>query len=107
MKTLIAAAAAVSALAGSIATPALAAEDDVIVGVETVRYGDLDLDSEDGQRTLRARVAHAARDICGMDERYTGSLIASRQSRTCYADAREQIYVELAAVTGHELRRNG
>jgi UrcA family protein len=53
----------------------------------TVRYGDLDLTREQGMSTLHARVAAAARQVCGADGVDMRNLQAFAQVRSCEAQA--------------------
>ena len=56
-----------------------------------VRYKDLDLTTEAGQKELEDRLDKAAREVCGMDDIGTGTRVSSRGSRDCYRDARQQL----------------
>ena len=73
----------------------------------SVRHADLDLASEAGQRELDNRINDAARKVCGMDERPTGSNIASRGSRECYETTRTQIARQVATLVEREENRLG
>jgi len=56
-----------------------------------VRYKDLDLNTEAGQKELENRLDKAARDVCGIDDVGTGTRVSSRESRDCYREARQQL----------------
>jgi UrcA family protein len=66
----------------------------------TVRYGDLNLASSAGQKALQARVAGAARDVCGFQDRGIEAYLAWT---TCYKgaieDAMEQVRKQHPTVT--------
>jgi UrcA family protein len=69
----------------------------------TVRYGDLDLSKEQGMSTLHARVAAAARQVCGADGTDMRNLQAYAQVRSCetqaIADAEREVQgVRVAAL---------
>ena len=83
--------------AAVLAVPALAADEAPSVGV---RYGDLDLASASGQRQLDLRLERAVREVCGMNEKATGSHLRSQNSRECYREARRDLdrqYAELVS----------
>lgn len=80
-----------------LAAPVAAKDEAPTVGV---RYGDLDLTSEAGQRQLDLRLERAAREVCGLDEKVTGSHLRSHHSRECYREARrnlDQQYAQLVS----------
>ncbi len=80
------------ALAGAVAitTPAYAAQerDTRTTGVT---HADLNLATEEGREELDRRIERAAKSVCGMDERATGSNMRTRESRNCYRDAKRQL----------------
>ncbi|MBS1240126.1 MAG: hypothetical protein H6R45_832 [Proteobacteria bacterium] len=75
-----------------VAQPALAA-------TTAVTYDDLDLSTKEGQQELDRRIEHAAREVCGLNEKEVGSLVPSREARTCVKDARKQLEKRVAALT--------
>ncbi len=81
----IALASGVLALAG----PAHAQERDT--RTTGVTYLDLDLATEAGQAELARRIEDAAKQVCGMNERAIGSNIVTRESRTCFREAKRQL----------------
>ena len=86
---------ALALAAAVVAMPATAADEPPKIGV---RYGDLDLTSEAGQRQLDQRLERAAREVCGMNEKVTGSHLRSQNARDCYREARrnlDQQYAQL------------
>lgn len=92
-KTLIALAAAGAVLAGA---PA-AAEETV------VRYHDLNLASEKGQKTLERRIEAAVRKVCA-DTSNTGTRLPSRPANECIAQARAAAKQNFAAIiANHKL----
>ena len=84
------------ALAAAVAVPAHAASTDS--ASVAVRYSDLDLATEQGQKTLEERLDRAARQVCGLDERATGTRIAGREATACYRQAKEQLARQVARV---------
>ena len=64
-----------------------------------VKYKDLDLTTDAGQKELAARLDRAARAVCGMDEVGTGTRVKSRDARDCYREAREQLGEQISRVT--------
>jgi len=66
------------------AAPALAEPVASTTNVSRVQTGDLDLSSPSGQRTLDARLAHAAREVCGTAS--DADLAGKNDVRKCRAD---------------------
>ncbi len=95
------------ALAGValIAAPAVSAQerDTRTTGVS---YTDLDLNTDEGTTELDRRIDNAAKEVCGMGERQTGSHMVSRDARSCYRDAKRQLDQHFAQVV-EEQRRGG
>lgn len=92
---------AAATLATSAAIPAQAAEPQQGIAVQ---YRDLDLTNETGQRVLEERLDHAARHVCGMDDRITGSRLPSRNSAKCYNETKAQLAEQIARLVGDENR---
>lgn len=100
MKTGLAAAMIVGSMA---ATPAIA-QDAEEPPTAIVQYSDLDLSTEEGQDALHSRLRRAARYVCGMDIRVPGSLMASSESRACYAEKLRTFEREVAVATSDTVR---
>ena len=81
----------------TIGAPAMAANASDQIVVSKVRYADLDLSSERGLDTLKSRLDRAAREVCGMDIKASGTLLPSREARGCYAETRASFEREIAA----------
>ncbi len=92
MKAGLAAALAASAM---IATPAVAgnAEENSV----PVRYSDLNLATQDGQRALERRLNRAAEKVCGIDRRTSGMALPSSEARSCYRKTIEGFEREIAS----------
>lgn len=104
MKTLtLALAAAATSLAG-IAAPALAGP--VTVKTEHVHYGDLDLTTRAGQKTLARRVDAAARRVCDIAPPRPGDRTRQADARSCLAKARASARQQVALAT-QDSRRGG
>lgn len=105
MKTpLLASATAFAATAALfVGSPALAkpATDDFVV-----RYSDLNLASEAGQKALERRIDKAAKEYCGVDAAPTGTRISPAEQRSCYRELRRQARQQFAAVVA-EARLGG
>ncbi|GAA0265965.1 hypothetical protein GCM10009127_01680 [Alteraurantiacibacter aestuarii] len=71
-----------------------------------VTHTDLDLTTEDGRAELDRRIESAAKNVCGMNERATGSNMTSREARTCYRDAKRQLDNHFAEIIDDQ-RRGG
>ena len=84
----------------AIAGPAAAQERDT--RTTGVNQQDLDLSTADGQAELTRRIEYAARQVCGMNERAVGSNIVSRETRTCFRDAKRQLEQHFAAVIARQ-----
>lgn len=99
-------AAAVLAL-GAITAPAMAApiaaERDVAVA--RVSYTDLDLSTAKGMDRLKGRLERAARAVCGMDVKASGSLLPSGQARACYVETRANFAREVAMLAANSARK--
>lgn len=82
----IALASALITAAGIKAAPALAETPsaNIETRVSHVRTADLDLSSEDGQRTLDLRIAQAAREVCGKPSDV--DLVGQNKARECRKD---------------------
>jgi UrcA family protein len=81
------------AATAAFAVPAAAATQTTTRGVQ---YKDLDLSTDAGQKVLEDRLDNAAREVCGMNEKYVGSRVVPRESRDCYRDAREQLGAQIS-----------
>lgn len=88
--------------AAALSVPAMAADDQP--NRTSVRYHDLDLSTEAGQKELDRRLDKAARQVCGMNAATTGSRVASRDARDCYRQARTTLDRQFAAVVNRETR---
>ena len=95
--TAIALAIATTLAAGAI-TPALAGESKSI----EVSYADLDLTSDADRNELEQRIDRAARKICDVDGHGTGARIATKDARTCYAEARRKSDAAYATILKSE-----
>ena len=100
MKALITRTALAAAIVSLTATamPAAAKDDGGQVRTATVRYADLDLSTDKGIDTFRARYSAAAREVCGMDRRETGTSMATREARECYVQKRAEMEREVAVM---------
>lgn len=78
------AAMALALTAGSMTGTAFAAP------ANTVKFGDLDLDSKAGQDTLEGRIRNAARQICDQEET-TGTRLKSG----CHDSVRKQVLAQV------------
>jgi UrcA family protein len=95
---------ALALAAAVLAAPAMAADEAPSVGV---RYGDLDLTSESGQRQLDLRLERAAREVCGLDVKATGTHLQAQHSRTCYREARRHLDQQYAEVVSRKSANRG
>ncbi len=92
--------------AATISAPALAgAAPSDEPRVAAVRFGDLNLDTAEGQQVLQRRLETAARQVCGTEERITGSFLASTSSHSCYVRALENLDREVAARIDRQSQR--
>jgi UrcA family protein len=99
MKAGLAAALAASTL---IVTPAIAAEAEG--ATIAVRYSDLDLSTQEGQRALERRMENAAEQVCGIDRRTSGNVLPSNESLRCYRETVKNFEREIAAVAERQQR---
>lgn len=90
--------------AAVLAVPAVAADEAPSVGV---RYGDLDLTTAAGQRQLDLRLERAAREVCGLNEKATGTHLQSQHSRECYREARRHLDQQYAAAVNRKSAARG
>lgn len=69
-------------------------------GPAGVSYADLDLATPAGQAQLDRRIDKAAREMCGITDIRTGTLLQSTSSKECYqatkASARKQVAERIA-----------
>ena len=84
------------ALMAATVSPATAQAQEIRSSQE-VHFADLDLASSKGQRQLERRITRAARQVCGMDEVYTGTRLPSRESAQCYRQALRETREQTAA----------
>lgn len=99
MKSIFFAAAIAIAVASS---PALARTETAKI---TVDYTDLDLATSQGQEALKQRLEKAARQVCEVDGRRTGSRGVPADVRACYRQAKSASQRQFAAIL--EQRRSG
>jgi UrcA family protein len=71
-----------------------------------VRYADLDLSTEAGQKTLESRIDAAAKKYCGVGEQRTGTRMKSSQASKCYREAKRLANQQFAAII-NDARRGG
>jgi UrcA family protein len=90
--------------AAGLAAPVAAKDEPPTIGVH---YGDLDLTSEAGQRQLDLRLERAAREVCGLNEKMTGSHLRSSHSRECYREARRHLDQQYAQVLSRKSSAGG
>ncbi|MEA3389000.1 UrcA family protein [Sphingobium sp. CCH11-B1] len=92
MKSILAGA----ALAAALSTSAIAQPSDTAGLSREVHFGGLDLSHQQGLATLNARIARAAREVCGGQSH--GDLRQMQAQRNCYRTALESTrpQVELA-----------
>lgn len=64
----------------------------------SIPYRDLDLSTAEGQKALDRRIDGAVREFCALDQQLTGTRIATRESRKCYAETRRQADKQFAAI---------
>lgn len=77
----------------------LIAAQPAFAATTAVTYNDLDLSTPQGQKELDRRIDHAAKEVCGVNEKDVGSLIPGREVKTCIRDARKQIEKQVATLT--------
>jgi len=70
----------------------------------TVKYGDLNLNNEEGARSLLRRIRTASRYVCtGGDAHWSGSLNTSRAYRTCVRQAQDGAVAQIKSPLVHSL----
>lgn len=82
------------------ATPAVAADTEA--PRHAVRYADLDLTTESGQIALSRRIDRAAREVCGIDEKRTGSLLPASSAVECFKTARATAHTRMAELIANQ-----
>ncbi len=98
-RAFIALAAIGSALTATVAvTPALAEE--ATSQSVSIKYEDLDLTSNKGQKLLAKRIDNAAREICGIGKVRTGTRLPSSRDTQCYKEARAKASAQFAELIG-------
>lgn len=95
---------ALALAAAGLAAPVAAEDETPTVGV---RYSDLDLTSEAGQRQLDLRLERAVREVCGMNETAVGSRLPSPRSRECYREARRDLDRQYAQLLSRKSAAGG
>lgn len=89
-------------LVGTMAAPALA--DEAAARTAQVVYGDLDLATAAGQRTLDRRIEKAVRQVCRTASFRTGTRTMSLDALNCLARARSDAKQQVAALTADSQR---
>lgn len=86
--------------AAIVATPASAQTD---AGQSlTVQFDDLNLSTPEGQKALDKRIETAAREVCGVDKKRTGTRIQSSARKQCLEEARASVKSQVAELVKHE-----
>ena len=67
-------------------------------GTVEVSYADLNLASPEGQARLEKRVEKAAREVCELDVRQTGTLLRTPEAISCFKAAKAQAHEQFAAI---------
>lgn len=104
MKTFALALAATATSLVGVAAPAFA--NPIEVKTEKVSYGDLDLTTMEGKKTLKRRVDAAAKRVCNIAPPTSGDRTRYYDARTCLAKARASARQQVATVT-LEAQRGG
>lgn len=71
-----------------------------------VTHADLDLSTEAGKAELERRIDRAAKQACGFDEAQVGTLVRTREQRSCYRQAKRQFDRHFAQII-EEAQRGG
>lgn len=87
-------------------TPVAAAAQATQQRTTGVTFSDLDLATEAGREELDRRIDAAARQVCAIGESDVGTRIVTREKRTCYREARQQLEERFAQVLAQG-RENG
>ena len=78
----------------AIATPAMAEDGDPV----TIEYGDLNLQTAEGQHTLKMRIENVARSTCKYEEVRTATRIRSADRKECYKLVKKQAMEQFASL---------
>ena len=93
--------AAPMALTG-LSVPAAASDDDGESRTAIVRYGDLNLSTDEGRETLTSRVKFAVRQVCGSRPHYRQTLAERGRAILCERSAMADAEVKLATLFNGE-----
>ena len=94
------AATALFTVVGIAAMPVPAAAQDAPAST-AIEFSDLNLATPAGQKALEARIQRSARQVCGMDEVRTGSIMQSRAATQCYRQALRSARERVAEAVRH------
>lgn len=86
-----------------VAAPAFAAgshQDSTSTTSELVQYGDLDLTTAKGQKTLKRRLDDASRRVCMFDAR--GQIVTPRKEQACLAIVQEATETRFARLSSRD-----
>lgn len=72
-----------------------------------VRYDDLDLSTDKGQKTLDRRIDNAARSVCDTDTPDTGTRIMSKDAIDCVDKAKAAVHQQVAALVEGAVQKGG
>jgi len=63
-----------------------------------IKYSDLNLASAEGRAALEGRIDRAAKKICGLSPRTTGTRIKSRSAQLCFNETKKAAAAQMAVV---------
>ena len=98
MKNHIAAFTMALAASGVAITPTIASAAEQDQRQASVTYGDLDLSDGADLEKLDRRITRAARQVCGYNERATGTRLPSRAATACVEDAKRSLNRQFAGM---------
>ena len=71
---------------------------------KSVQVADLDLSTSEGRSELKTRLNQAAREVCGMADKTTGSRVASKEARKCLRETQDRMMTQFAHLLEDESR---
>ena len=71
---------------------------------QAVQIADLDLSTGEGRAELKTRLNQAAREVCGMADKTTGSRVASKEARKCLRETQDRMMTQFAHLLEDESR---
>jgi UrcA family protein len=72
-----------------------------------IRYADLNLSTPEGQAQLDRRIDNAAKEMCGITDIRTGTILQGTKQKQCYEAAKASAHKQIAARMAQQTQQGG